>query len=64
MEEKQTATPAGLDAEKIVKCLRMCADEDFRTCRECDYRADCNQLILDAIALLEAGYDLRKEKAL
>ena len=55
-------TPEKLDAEKIVECLKLCATGDFQDCKACSYRNDCNRLILDTIALLETGYDLRKEK--
>ena len=61
MEEKQNPTPEGLDVENIVRCLRLCATGDYRDCRACDYLKDCNLLILDAIALLETGYDLKGE---
>lgn len=60
MKEKKPV-PDGLDAEKIVECLKNCATGSFQVCRDCPYRTKCDQLILDAIALLETGYELEEK---
>lgn len=49
------------DMQKVVKCLRACATGSFKACKACSYRKDCNQLITDALELLEKGCDLSKE---
>ena len=61
MEEKQKAIPDELDAEKIVECLKICATGSYLVCAVCPYRTNCNQLIVDAIALLEKGIDLKEK---
>ena len=49
------------DMQKVVECLRACATGSFKACKACSYRKDCNQLITDALELLEKGCDLTKE---
>ena len=49
------------DLQKVVACLKSCATGSFRACHACSYRSNCNQLIVDTVALLEKGCDLSKE---
>ena len=49
------------DIQKIVECLKACATGSFKVCKACPYRNRCNDLIADAIELLEGGCDLLKE---
>lgn len=45
-----------IDAQKVADCLKACATESYSVCPQCPYKGKCNELIVDAIALLEAGH--------